>query len=1403
MKNIKKRIALALAFSLIVTNVRLGAANAFCEEAGAGAADLQFLEVSDGNSDEQHVDNVDEKNAPQDAAEGDDPSEDALLSAPPVQDAAPVVEFYYQGEKVEAKNNELTVYRGKELYALIRTDKYIEIDASGNLVDTEEADYKYLFNLNQGKHTINIAFLEMQDNDGGENQTDPDQKQYQLKVTDVLTYVVTCMDDTQSPIVNVKSDEFKGDNITPSKDEMSYLIDGSFRFDFQVKDEIKQTNGSNDPTEYASGIKEIKLFCSKINLDGSMTEYEPTITENDNGYSCEFPADGEYYIDRIEAKDYINEQPGISNVKKKIYVENLSEQKSDFLLDAGTAWRYPASDDSQMAEDYSDAWYSFTKYKEENLFVTVSFYIYGEVDPDFSLKTKSGSVIKPISEVPNATTRNRVKNQVTVTYMIDATKEQDNICTFSYFRFDEKEKKKMEIPIRIDNTAPTGTFEAGFVANSDKYYVEIPDAVKEGDDENASYQYSIAAAEGKVVTKDDKLAVSVKSKDAADNSSGIARMLCKYTVDDAEIEQPIEGIINGGSDVKASGEIVFAEGQFSEHTFRISSVVLEDIAGNTYELLPERDDDKVSYEVDSLAPRIDESFLGDAVTIDSDGTMYFGEKFSQDIGITDKNFDSAQLMAVGAEAKPNFNKKKGSSGDANTYEIEFANDGRYEYYIYAKDKVNNETPVDSKEKDAAIRKVVIDSAEPKIDIRYEAASGKVSAESNTENYTGSDVSVVITITEANIAEDGISVDINGEDLRGGDKSRRLSVEDFELQDDKYVATCNITEEGRYSVTAAAKDKSGHRYKVEAGKFVIDKTEPKWNVSFDNNEAVNEHYYKDKRVATIKVEDLSFDENSVDLNVESLGNAPALSPWSEDEGVYTATLVFSEDGKYKFDFSCSDKAGNDSKVYESEEFFIDRTKPQIKVDFDNNTAENEFYYNKARTATINIEDISFDDKAVTITPLEGEGFGKLPEATAFSGGDINHKANITFAEDGKYGFEISCKDLAGNDSEKVSSGTFIIDTTFPEVKITGVEDKSANNGVVAPVITYTDKNVDTLNSGVSAVGKNNGDISSKATLTKIADGYTAQMEDFPHEKKYDDVYVISAKVRDFAGNEANEEIMFSVNRFGSVYYIDDNTEKTIADYYTNVAPEISITEVNIDELEWRNVSVSRDGEIKELKAGKDYTVSETENDKSWKSFTYTIKDKNFKKDGNYSVVISSKDKAANEQDNVVRDKEIEFAVDGTEPGIAVSGLKNNGVYEAESHQISFNVTDNMGVTGATVYENDEVLCKYSADQLKNDGYTEQIVLEAMNERRNIKIVSTDVAGNEGVEEFKNIIVALNADVVKAKEEEELLTPPATDEDAKKKAIPRNKSIPVIPIAGGSTAVVVGGYALFEFLRKRKR
>ena len=200
--------------------------------------------------------------------------------------------------------------------------------------------------------------------------------------------------------------------------------------------------------------------------------------------------------------------------------------------------------------------------------------------------------------------------------------------------------------------------------------------------------------------------------------------------------------------------------------------------------------------------------------------------------------------------------------------------------------------------------------------------------------------------------------------------------------------------------------------------------------------------------------------------------PSVSGWSissqageSDDAINTCRVEFSADGDYNMTMQCKDQAGNESNTVKVDEFTIDKTIPVISVSYDNNSAATPGYYNANRTATITIKEHNFNAAEVNsqiTAALQGSGIS-APGVGGWSNSGDTHTASVTFSDDGDYTFDIDYTDLAGNAAADYTQDSFTVDKTKPEVEFFDIEDKSANNGVVAPGVKYSDVNY--LESGV--------------------------------------------------------------------------------------------------------------------------------------------------------------------------------------------------------------------------------------------------------------------------------------------------------------------------------------------------
>ena len=340
------------------------------------------------------------------------------------------------------------------------------------------------------------------------------------------------------------------------------------------------------------------------------------------------------------------------------------------------------------------------------------------------------------------------------------------------------------------------------------------------------------------------------------------------------------------------------------------------------------------------------------------------------------------------------------------------------------------------------------------------------------------------------------------------------------------------------VQAFATDFAGNQGDSEVTELKIDVTNPTISVSWDLNNPLNGRYYKDTRTATVTVTDRNFDPNNVRFSITNTdGTSANIGGWSSssnigvsDSATSTCQVSFPADGDYTFTLGCTDLAGNSGEYGQTDEFTIDKTVPVMTVSYDNNDARNGNYFKEARTATVTIREHNFNatDVRVAITAsLEGKGVS-TPSIGAFSGSGDTHTASVSYSTDGDYTFDIDYTDMAGNAAEDYTQDSFTVDLTAPELEITDVEDKSANNDAVSPKVEATDVNYDAKGVTLTLTGANNGKVEVGTVVSAIKNGQSMKFNDFARTEEMDDLYKLTAKVVDKAGNETEKEIMFSVN-----------------------------------------------------------------------------------------------------------------------------------------------------------------------------------------------------------------------------------------------------------------------------------
>ena len=573
------------------------------------------------------------------------------------------------------------------------------------------------------------------------------------------------------------------------------------------------------------------------------------------------------------------------------------------------------------------------------------------------------------------------------------------------------------------------------------------------------------------------------------------------------------------------------------------------------------------------------------------------------------------------------------------------------------------------------------------------------------------------------------------------------------------------------VTACAADRADNEGTAQAVPLQIDVTAPSISVSWDLNDPANGRYYNATRTATVTITDRNFDPNRTELSITNTDGAPAsIGGWtvSQDMGVSDSAsavcqVSFPEDGDYTFTLNAVDLAGNSTAYGQTDEFTIDKTAPVITVAYDNNDARHGNYYKESRTAAVTINEHNFDAASVqtAITAsLEGQGIA-APSLGGFSGSGDVHTATVVYDADGEYTFDIQYTDLAGNPAQEYIPDHFTVDLTAPQVNIFDIVDQSANRDRVAPGVEYTDINYDPEGVEITLTGANSGDANVESSISSIENGQRIQYSDFARTEEMDDLYTLTAKITDLAGNLTEKAVRFSVNRYGSVFVLDEASHEWLhqggaAYRYANQETEIGVMEINVDEIDAYSIAVDRDGELKNLEEGSEFEVEKTRNEAAWRVNYYHIKAENFAEEGNYDVTITSRDKAANQVNNQTVKKSdgalpIEFTIDKTAPTVVVSGIENGGRYMADSRNMMLDVKDNLALDTVSITVGDGEPEIIRAEELREaDGIISRPI-SSSDRYQTVRITAADAAGNvlgqeapgdEGVDIILSVLVTSN-------------------------------------------------------------
>ena len=855
------------------------------------------------------------------------------------------------------------------------------------------------------------------------------------------------------------------------------------------------------------------------------------------------------------------------------------------------------------------------------------------------------------------------------------------------------------------------------------------------------------------------------------------------------------------------------------------SFTATDMAGNTSN--QKSDNERINV-VDNISPTRVVSYstakqVVDATTLktkssyqyDSENTnsiLYYDGDVKVTLRVTEANFyaEDVNVYVNGVRTNPAIWNQVGTT-DEWMSGIILSGDGDYWVTMDYTDRSTNEMKTYQSEK------IVIDTINPVVSVDY--ANTNVRKNVGDHKYFNDVQKATIQIKEHNFRADDVvakvtAKNVSGENVKVPDYAAYLSDRsNWQKNGDVYTAHITYNADANYTFDIDYKDlalRKAADYKEDF--FTVDKTAPtNLNVSYSEGVAgqtlgnVPYHYYNQMITVTISGEDetagiehfvYSYRNASgvSKVNAELLEAAIERAKITQHGNKFTATFtipksVLQSNNQFNgtVEFTAYDFSTNQKDLKDGSRLVVDNIAPTGSVTFNDPVQEVNgiSYYSGNIEATIVINEANFYAEDVQISVEKDGGAGTSVSANWTDNSADIHTGTFTLSDDGDYIVTVNYTDRSSNKMETYTSGQLTIDTQHPTIHVSNIKVNSANKDekyefTITATDTADNLPVDEVKPLLKEVTRS--EIGTYETKDVPLENITTEVNNQTYSIKVenleeDGVYTLSCTAKDWANNEYNkftlddgqeyENVTFSVNRNGSTFLIDNNTEKMLDKYYVySVENPVVIKEINTDPIEKYVVKLNGT----ELEAGEDYITENVNNEGEWNERTYTINKKLFEGEGEYSIVVESTDKAETASYSDIKGLDVSWIVDQTAPVVAVSGLENSGRYKTESQTVTAIPTDDGGKLksfkavvadkSGTVKKNNElegkVLVDLSGEELdtylgENDGKITFNIPEGLEEQ--VQIICTDYAvhedgktTNEYNEVFSRVTVSANSVII---------------------------------------------------------
>ena len=750
---------------------------------------------------------------------------------------------------------------------------------------------------------------------------------------------------------------------------------------------------------------------------------------------------------------------------------------------------------------------------------------------------------------------------------------------------------------------------------------------------------------------------------------------------------------------------------------------------------------------------------------------YYSKPITATYTIDEANFfaeDIYLFLSKDGADRERVNLEWTDEGDKHTASYTIPDDGIYQLTMEYTDRSGNVMETLSS------AKLIIDQKAPVIEVVYDNNDVKNTLPDwagHSRQYFDRQRTATIRITERNFNAEDVDFVFVANDVSGNalDIGNLMTPTAWSTNGDVHTMTVTYPGDANYTFDIDYADLAGNQANdYPTDYFTVDKTAPT-NLTVDYKGSITQsaggtNYYNDMVTVTISATDVTsgihnFEYSYINAGYVSAVNAQLLNQLlseaeiSYSNGGSTATAVFTvprsalgpgNQFNGNVEFFARDRSLNSSELRDGQRLVIDNISPVGNVTYNEPSfAEGGTrYYKDDIVATITIDEANFDPTDVQLL-LTKDGVTRSVQADWSSPTADKHIGKLVIHGDGLYQLEVSYVDKSNNAMVTYRSGDMLIDTKIekPVISINGKDGKGQafRNGVILKIV-MKDENFDSYTVKLTRTrnGVINEDVTEtfmNSTFTRTKDGYEASFDTFEKIRENDGIYTLTVTVRDKAGNEAVETVVFSVNRFGSVYTYDKYLSDLISDGGRAVKvldKDITVLEFNPDQIDKGQVKVSitRDGKPLDKVIFSFEPVKNTKKgigESGWYEYKYVISKDNFKEDGIYKVTISSVDAAGNTPENSLQNQEIVFIVDNTAPEItSITGLEK-AVINASEQEVTFTVFDALGLKSIKIYVNGELLEEITEFEDINN-YTGSFMLYEQDDIQSVRIVVEDRAGN---------------------------------------------------------------------------